>query len=109
MRCRRELAVSLVPSLLYFMRINPSINGQLNIKESVMIKDPAAELCRIALRTNVLRKEVYKVRQRFNKISPKCEWFITGKFCCNDHHHHDGANCDLMTCPITEIKEDPSS
>jgi hypothetical protein len=108
MRCRSVLAVSLVPGLLYFMRINPSINVTLSTREDVMIRSPAAELVIIAGQANLIRRKVVQLQKNFNNIAPRCEWFITGKQCCNEHHHHKGRKCDLITCPITEIKEDPS-
>jgi len=73
-----------------------------------MIKptDPAAMLCMIAIKANVLRTEITKLTQKFNQTAPKCEWFLTGKQCCNPNHHQNN-QCGLMTCPITEIKKDP--
>ena len=69
---------------------------------------PGEQLCVIAAKANTLRKMVNDTIKEFNQVSPKCEWFLTGKLCCSEHHHHKGGRCDLITCPITEIKEDPN-
>ena len=68
-----------------------------------MIKDPMAELCNIAVRANVMRKGLQKLLDEFANVSPKCEWHLPGKYCCNEHNKR--GECAFGICPITEYKK----